>query len=26
LTPEKVQLISAYVWSLTNIRVDPVKK
>jgi cytochrome c oxidase cbb3-type subunit 3 len=26
LTPEKVQLISAYVWSLTNIRVDPVKR
>jgi hypothetical protein len=26
LTPEKVQLISAYVWSLTNIRVDQAKK
>jgi len=26
LTPEKVQLISAYVWSLTNIRVDQVNK
>ena len=26
LTPEKVQLISAYVWSLTNIRIDQARK
>ena len=26
LTPEKVQLISAYVWSLTNIRVEQTKQ